>query len=297
MRSALSLASLLLSWNAAEAQTSSAPTQLQVDGREVPVLGVESSFPTLQWAPPAEQLQQVAAQVQVFSLPSGLLSWDSGKVMTAALTLQYSGPTLSSMATYSWQVRGWDANASSPSPYSAPGLFVTGVGAAWTAALPIWHPNASASFTFLRAELPLPESKSAIFSATAFVTANPQPSTAGEVENGKLLAAYRLYVEGAWVGLGPGRPGNCGPICPLQGDPLPCPCSPHHWYDTYNVTALVAAAAAGRGAVTMALQNFNYPSAGHGAQSQTSQVILQVGESGGVGGQDWWRAGRDEASG
>lgn len=257
-----------------------APTLLRVDGRETPVLGVESRTPSLQWAAPTDQDAQASVQVELRALPSGSVVWDSAQVSTTALSLAYSGPALSSMTTYSWRVRSWGVNSSSPTAYSAPGTFVTGVWGTWSAATPVWHPNATAQFVFLRADLPMPSPAAPLFSAIAYVTANPQPSTQGETENGKLLAAYRLYVEGSWVGLGPGRPGNCGPICPLQNDPLPCPCSHHHWYDTYNVTALVREAAGRRGgsaagSLTLALQNFNYPPSG-GVKNITSQVILQA---------------------
>jgi hypothetical protein len=209
------------------------PTLLRVDGREVPVLGVESRNPTFQWAAPSDQQAQAASQVRVFAFPGEVLVWDSGRLNSSVLSAVYAGPSLQPMATYAFAIRSWGASNATPSEYSYAGLFATGVWDKWSAT-PIWHPNASSSFTFLRSEFRLPSAE--VASAYAFVTANPQPSTQGEIENAKLLAAYRLYVDATWIGVGPGRPGSCGPVCPIQNDPLPCPCSPHHWYDTYNIT-------------------------------------------------------------
>jgi hypothetical protein len=231
------LLSAYLSFACAEGGDS-APVQLRVEGRECPVLGVESRLPFFQWAAPTNQTQQVSVCIHVKAYPSAVVIWDSGIQNTTKLSLTYDGPRLAATTTYSFAVQTWDVNATAPSAFSEEGFFVTGVWGNWSAQ-PVWHSNLSASFTFIRAEVPLPQSQATIANAIAFVTANPQPSIRGEVENTKLLAAYRFYVNSAWIGVGPGRPGNCGPVCPIQNDELPCTCAPHHWYDSYNVTSQV----------------------------------------------------------
>jgi len=66
------------------------------------------------------------------------------------------------------------------------------------AAKPIWHPSPHAAYVFLQKEVHVPSGGS-FSSASIAVTA----ATSGDKE--KLLGAYRLYVNGRSIGIGPGR--------------------------------------------------------------------------------------------
>lgn len=215
-----------------------APYQVLVDWRAAPALGVESRTPTFTWAPPLSHVAQSAARAVVVAVATGQPAWDSGVVATAANSLTVSDATALAPATaYAVSITAYDGNgtASAPSPNDT---FVTALWSSW-AATPVWHPNASAALVFVRHQEPL-ASTSQLVSALAFATANPHPSSAGEVENAKLMSGYRLYVNGVWSGVGPGRQGRCGPVCPIQNDPAPCGCAREHVYDVIDVTAAVA---------------------------------------------------------
>jgi hypothetical protein len=213
---------------------------------------------------------------------TGAPVWSSGPTATNATSLPYppTAPSLNASTPYRWTVAvtgvaaaGSAADVAGGFNVSAPTAFVTaGAAALTTSAQPIWHGNGSAGFTYHLLQTRVPARAAAIVGAYAFATANPQPSTQGETENAKLLAAYRLYLNGALVGMGPGRPGRCGPVCPIQKDPLPCPCTPEQVYDGYNVTDAVVAGQP----LSVALQCFNYPPTGNGVLNQTSKVLAVV---------------------
>ncbi len=83
----------------------------------------------------------------------------------------------------------------------------------WTAA-PVWAAAAATAdpdpkYAFLRRSLgPLP---AAPLSAVVFITANPPPTAKhGDETPSKILGAYKLWVNGEMVTMGPGRP-RCGP--------------------------------------------------------------------------------------
>ena len=92
---------------------------------------------------------------------------------------------------------------------------------------PIWAGHAGARYALLRRSVPLPAT--AVASAIIHVTA----AQSGTME--KLLGAYRLYVGGAAVGVGPGR-GGARTAAYADGGDLN-----HTYYDTFNVTARVQA--------------------------------------------------------
>ena len=86
---------------------------------------------------------------------------------------------------------------------------------------PIWAGAENSRFALFRRELELPSDR--VLYAQILVTA---------VQSGldeKLLGAYRLYVGGVAIGIGPGRGGN------IIG-------ANHTYLDEFNVTALVRAA-------------------------------------------------------
>lgn len=287
---------------------------LLVDWRASPVLSIDSTSPRFSWAIPLTQANQSSYQLQVFTQPSNAVVWDTGNVSSSQQYVLYDGPALNASSSYSWRVQtsgpasqvgvGQSAVGAAVSgelaDYSSNASFVTGVWSTWQAR-PVWHPNATAGFVYLRSDVSIPSSLQVgndsndgdiipwsragvgIYTAVAFATANPQGSINGEVENSKLLAAYKLYVNGAFVGLGPGRPGRCGPVCPVGGDPGTCNCTHQHVYDAYDITDLVVGTSAvqaptdGNASFTLALQCFNYPPSSKSyAINVTSMVLLQV---------------------
>ena len=262
-----------------------APYQLLVDQAPSPALGVERAAPQLSWAVPASVPVQTAARVTVLTglpAPAAVVWWDSGWVNTSAPSLAYGGPRMAPATRYTWsvQVRGDTAESAA----SAPAVLITGLqGRTAAATAPLWAPNASASFVFLRAEVPLRSPASQVAWAAAFITAAPQVSVAqAESDNSKLLGAYKLWVNGAVVGMGPGKPSRCGPLCPVQGARGVCTCAPEQLYDTRDVTPLVAAAAGhARGdsdgaTVTLAVAAFNYPPASVATLPTASRVLLEL---------------------
>jgi hypothetical protein len=243
-------------------------------------MGVESRAPTLAWAAPPTQAAQASYQLQVTELPSGMQLCDSGVVPGGVQSATVCG-ALKPASSYSVRVRttdGGGGGGNATSDWSADCRFVTGMWDAWApSAAPVWHANATAGFVLLRWEGAVVDADSSLSSAVAYVTANPQGSVNGESENAKLLAAYRLYVGGALVGMGPGRQGRCGPVCPVGGDPGACTCTREHVYDTYDVTTLVAAATTGGSPLTLALQSYNQPpNPARPAANATSGVLMQL---------------------
>jgi hypothetical protein len=124
----------------------------------------------------------------------------------------------------------------------------------------MYHQNMSAKFVQLRRTLPsaavLPSGDPEdLVLAVAYLTANPQ-TTLGGVQNAKLLGAYKFWINDNFVGVGPGRVGTCGPVCPVQNVPSVCDCTPEHVYDWYNVTALLRSAATNQD-VVLAIQGYH----------------------------------------
>jgi len=251
-----------------------APSLLAADGKLSPSLGT-STAPLFSWAVPSTQEAVDAVHVQVFSTLSptaGALLWDSGEVPAApgggGASLPFTGASaLAAGAPFAWRAAtryagawsAWSANATGAT--SLEGSWSAGVGPVWAAAAAA--PGAS-QFVLLRSELVLPAG-ARVEAALAFATAQPQRSLRDH-ENGKLLGAYKLWVGGALAGVGPGRPGRCGPQLPAGAD-----CAPEHVFDTLDVTALAAAgASASGGRLALALAAFAAPG------PDAPRVLLEV---------------------
>jgi len=248
----------------------SAPYYLRASGKPTPSLGVPSAPLILSWALPA--CNASASRVQLFSIvgPSPALLWDSG-TLPAGWSAEAPAALLSNGLPYGWRAGALCGSGAPVWAWSANATLVTALAPGGWVGEPVWHPNASTPFALLRGVLPL--SRGAPRAAFAFVTAQPQRSP-GDEENGKLLGAYKLFVEGALVGIGPGRPGSCGPVYP---GPLPpeAPCAPSFFYDVLDITAaLGAAAGAPSAAAALALQCYNNPPGGRYVDA--SRVALQV---------------------
>ena len=259
-----------------------APYKLLCDQLSSPALGVDSASPVLRWALPASVAEQASAQVIVLAAASNSVVWNvtlAGPAQVAA----YNGAPLLTATRYVWTVAVTAAGGGALTPASAPATFVTGLhGATAAGAVPLWAPavgggaNQSAQFVFLRQQVALAQPASALVSAYAFVTAAPQ-AYFGPVEsdNAKLTAAYKIWVNGALSGMGPGKPSRCGPLCPVQKSVGICTCAPEHIYDVRDVSG--AARVGGDGAsMTLALAGFNYPPSTAKAVPTDSRMFLQV---------------------
>jgi hypothetical protein len=255
-----------------EPSSLTSPYLLAVDRGLSPALGVESARPTFAWAVPPSVPQQASARVVVKSSsphPSAVF-WDSGWVDTASPTLTYAGPALPAGARFEWTVQSAGPNNATLSAVSSPATFSVGLLGAPSSGttVPVWAPavagsagaaaNQSAMYVLLRAEVPLADTTTPVVSALLYATASPQIAVAqAEVENTKLLGAYKVWVNSVVSGMGPGKASRCGPLCPVQHAAGNCTCAPEQLYDVRDVTAAVAAG--GATTVTVAVAAFNYP--------------------------------------
>eukprot|EP01046_Picozoa_sp_COSAG06_P023084 COSAG06_NODE_1818_length_8294_cov_40.638560_5_plen_735_part_00 len=198
MRALLLLAATAATATAAAA---SAPTGLMVDFKRSPSLGVRAK-PTFTWIVPAcasgTDHNQAAYQIAITG-PGGKSVWDSGKVASAASSnVEYGGAAPLAAATpFNWTVTTWTEGSSAPceSAPSAPGSFVTALPASGFAPAVKWlsTPNKTATFGYFRKEITVP---AGVESAQAFITSTNQDP---------MLSAYKLYVDGKLVNIGPGR--------------------------------------------------------------------------------------------
>ena len=235
---------------------SAQPTGLLVDFKRQPSLGVRAR-PTFAWivpacSPTAADHRQTAYQIVVSTAAGGrtkpVIHWDSGRVASNASTsAEFGGAALLPGARYTWTVTTWTTSPAAPespacqSEPSDPALLITSLGdsVAWDASAKFLTVpgQANATFSYFRKELSVPPG---CVSASAFVTA---------VNQDPLLSAYKLYINGALVNLGPGR----GEAPVFDGDgvfrSLP--------YYTLDVTDFFAPAAGMT--VTVALQSMYAP--------------------------------------
>ena len=231
--------------------------QLTIDSTQSPAMGV-SPTPVFSWAAGGDAANFT---LSLWRSADGASIWSSPSTSNTALP--YSGLPLSPSVCYGWSV------TSLPGGVSAPALFCTAIGATphnsthqWASATPIWAgqngDHTDPAFVFFRKLVSLapPTPGLSLSHAVLHATSNPPISTADEVENSKLLGGVRVYVDGRFVGIGPGRPGTCGPACPVGGGGV-CTCAPHSVYDTY---LLDAASLSGKTSIVLALQAFALPS-------------------------------------
>ena len=111
-----------------------------------------------------------------------------------------------------------------PAPASTAGMFVVIVGATALTAEPVWSGADGARYVLLRRQIALRPAK--VLSATVHVAAVQSDTME------RLLGAYRLYVGGKAIGMGPGRGGHRTAAYPDGGDVN------HTYFDTYDVSAL-----------------------------------------------------------
>ncbi|HWV57272.1 MAG TPA: family 78 glycoside hydrolase catalytic domain [Longimicrobiales bacterium] len=179
-----------------------APVQLTVGHLPAPVDVSTAHAPLLSWQVAART--QSAYQVQVATVQAGFSGpdvWDSGKVSSSINTsVPYGGPALAEAQRYVWRVRIWDGD-DNPSHWSEIHQFGTAPGQQWGDSRPIWagddsDPDGGSDWAFLRGEVTLQPKPVAW--ATVFATgSSTMPSR---------QFVYKLWVNGAFVGLGPTHP-------------------------------------------------------------------------------------------
>ena len=125
-------------------------TNLRCEYAENP-LGIDSPHPRLAWMPTARGGRDhfpSAYQVWAATTPEGLAHgapdlWDSGKVRSEAVQVEYGGRPLRSGERCYWQARAWDEN-DQPGPFSGPAWFEMGLLSAedwqaeWIGCPPLW---------------------------------------------------------------------------------------------------------------------------------------------------------------
>lgn len=187
------------------------------------------------WELPPASVIQTSFQVRVAAAHGG--TFDSGAIHSAEQNLTLHASALQHGAAVHTITVASTMNDSSVLT-SVPQRFFTAP-SSW-AATPMWAapcPGADDStppqFAWLRASLALPAG-AAVESGLAFVTAlgpvnAPPLGCCGEDEQGtKILGAYKLFVDGVAVGVGPGR-SRCEPVS--QGA-----CAPEQPFDGFDLT-------------------------------------------------------------
>lgn len=200
----MSRISALFLASAFSAVSSSAPTGLMVDFQLSPSLGVRGANLTLggpphfTWITPPCPSAPDAAQssYRIVVTREGAPVWDSGQITSADSTyVAYAGPQLAASARYTWTVTSFSSACGASDP-SAPALFIPHVPeGGWDASAQWLTISAApaATFAYLRKDIVVPAG-----------TVSAVGSVTGVLED-KLLSAYKLYVDGVLVNIGPGR--------------------------------------------------------------------------------------------
>ena len=252
----LLFASLALLWAGSAAQ----PTGLLVSFKPPPSLSVPLS-PQFTWSVPPSPTTPDATQAayRIVVVPAfgggGAPAWDSGRVASnASLAVPYGGAPLRGGRPYNFSLSVWLSDGTAATP--AAGAFTTALGAGdWApGASFVWSTNASGVFALLRAELRLAPAAPPVARALLHASAQTGDDT--------ILCGYKVFLEGALVGVGPGR--GEAPIWGGDGGFRALP------YASYDVTEAVGALAAAGSAFTLA-------AAGVGAWfSATRGILLQL---------------------
>ncbi|KAH8052250.1 hypothetical protein JL722_10351 [Aureococcus anophagefferens] len=225
------------------------PTQLVVDLKPVPALGVSTS-PMFRWAvapcDDATDAMQTSYAITVTDAADTVI-WDSGTVASPTALAAYGGAALNGSAGYAWTVTTTsDACGASA---AATGSFVTAAAFAPNASF-IWHSNSKAAFAFLRGEVPAVEG---VARATLY---------ASGLGDDFVLCSYKVWVAGELLGCGPGR-GEA----PMARDGTNATFRTGA-YDTYDVTRFFGDG----GAVAVAAQGV----ASKDAHPQVRGVLVQI---------------------
>lgn len=168
---------------------------------------------------------------------------DTGTVTCSSQSHTVSATALKATSRFSWAVyvQASSGTGSAVSSWSANASFFTDAGVVgdFAAASPVWaRRNGShewPTYALLKTSVAVPASAS-VGSAILYITANAPTANieGGSPRPPKVLAAYKAWVGGELIGLGPGR-ARCGPLPCAWGEPETV-------YDGFDVTAAAAAA-------------------------------------------------------
>lgn len=187
---------------ATSSAASAAPTGLMVDFQHSPSLGVRGANfslggpPHFTWiVPPCPSAPDaVQSAYRIVVTREGAPVWDSGQVASSDSTyVAYAGPLLTASARYSWTVTSFSA-ACGASDASTPGMFIPHVPeGGWDASAQWLTISEPATFAYFRKDIVVPPG-----------TVSAVCSVTGVLED-KLLSAYKVYIDGVLVNIGPGR--------------------------------------------------------------------------------------------
>lgn len=242
----------------------------------------------LRWAFSCGVGQHTCAQAtfhaQVWELRGGTppaLVHDTPAVPSERQTAVVPAGVLHAAVRYFWRVgvtlAAPTAVRTTPAPpqWSPNTTFFTALGADWGAD-PIWAPRNSSGhqpvFTLLHSSADL-QPGDRVVSALAFATANP-PTAQMEDEQKippKILAAYKLWVGGNLIGMGPGR-ARCGPL-PCIRNPAFSVETP---YDGFDVTKVVADVAGASGRIDVVVTGFGIDQSHDLQPSGTAKVMVDL---------------------
>jgi hypothetical protein len=187
---------------------------------------------------------QHSYQLQLSHTRAKKAIWDSRRQFSSSsdvLTASASFPShlVQPGEAYSWRVKTWSNSPRSSDPdvlceseWSDEATFSTALWAGtsnMTSA--IWNAGSKARYSLFRKDITLNPSFGTVTSAIAHVTA----AQSGGIE--KLLGAFRFYINGETVGIGPGR----GEVNVKDED--------HTTYDTIDVTKAITSANTGKAAL------------------------------------------------
>lgn len=192
--------------------------------------GIEKNTPTFSWVMHSNDVGDIQTgyriviatrledmQEQNYLLDTGWTATDE----SSNITIAGLDTLLEDNELYYWAVRLRNKNGAE-SALSEPACFVTAVGNDWEDTRGIWAPGAEsgADFCFLRSEFKLTDTASIERAVLSVTASSPEPSR---------RYVYHLFLNGAFVGLGPTRTGKAG-----GGEQL-------MYYHSYDVTELLQA--------------------------------------------------------
>ncbi len=224
-------------------------------GGSFPMLDISSAAtsPTLTWELPAGVVAQTHAMIRVNRVPiSGPAVYKtavSGADQNVSLAVAHRLEP-ATVYTVSVTAEGTNGSGTAVTQVSTPLTFFTSLADTWeakpiwaapcstgTRAGPPWFNNTSPDYAWFRSTLAVPAGEEVI-SALAFVSAEAPLSTEspevtrafkwGLDRGSKILGAYKLFINNAVVGVGPGRP-RCAVVS--QGD-----CERQTPYDGFALT-------------------------------------------------------------
>ena len=230
---------------------------------------------------------QAAFRAEIWERGAGppTLAYDTATVPSALQAVVVPAGVVHAATRYFWRVEVTLATPTAASTllpkathtqWSSNTTFFTALGADWGGAEPVWVPrNASGDqpmFALLRSSADI-QPGDRVVSALAFATANAPTAQMEDDQKipPKILAAYKLWVGGRLIGMGPGR-ARCGPL-PCIHNPAFSVETP---YDGFDVTKVVTGAASASGRIDMFVTGFGIDQSHDPQPSGTAKVMVAL---------------------